>query len=54
MKPYYLLTVGDKVRTRLGVVGTIVKKYQRDKVVLKLENGELYTCLLQACKHIED
>lgn len=54
MKPYYLLTVGDKVKTRLGVTGTIVKIYQGDKVALKTEDGEIYTCMIQSCKHIEN
>ena len=53
MKPNYLLDVGDKVQTKLGVVGKIVKVYSGRYLVLKTEDG-YYTCDKQVCKYIGD
>ena len=53
MKPNYLLDVGDKVQTKLGVVGVIKKVYHNRYLLLKTENG-YYTCDKKVCKQIED
>lgn len=53
MKPNYLIDVGDKVQTKLGVVGVVKKVCQNRYLVLKTDTG-YYTCDRQVCKHIED
>ena len=52
MKPNYLIDVGDKVQTKLGVVGVVKKVCQNRYLVLKTDTG-YYTCDRQVCKHIE-
>ena len=49
MKPKYLLKVGDKVITRKGVIGTIIKIENVDHFTLKTESG-LYRCSRECCK----
>ena len=53
MKPNYLIDVGDRVQTRLGVVGVVKKVCHNRYLVLKTDTG-YYTCDKQVCKYLED
>ena len=47
--------VGDKVKTRSGLVGVIVRQAQyNDGVIIKDKDGNEHYACIQACKKVED
>lgn len=54
MKPKYLLTIGDKVKTRRGVIGIIIKIENEDYFTLELPNKNTYRCVRNCCTYMEN
>ena len=46
--------IGDRVITRRGLIGTLIKFYSDDGVVIRDDEGNEHTACIQACKKVEE